>query len=47
MIIALNNKSNLNKEEFLENKTDSAKEKWLLCSLDCDYAKREKNIFIF
>ena len=38
---------NLNKEEFLKNKTDSAKEKWLLCSLDCDYAKRVKKIYIF
>ena len=38
---------NLNKEEFLKNKTDSAKGKWLLCSLDCDYSKREKRIYIF
>ena len=38
---------NLNKEEFLKNKTDSAKEKWLLCSLDCDYSKRDKKLYIF
>ena len=38
---------NLNREEFLKNKTDSAKEKWLLCSLDCDYSKRVKKIYIF
>ena len=38
---------NLSKEEFLKNKTDSAKEKWLLCSLDCDYSKRVKKIYIF
>ena len=38
---------NLNKEEFLKNKTDSAKEKWLLCSLDCDYSTRVKKIYIF
>ena len=38
---------NLSKEEFLKNKTDSAKEKWLLCSLDCDYSSRVKKIYIF
>ena len=38
---------NLNKEAFLKNKTDSAKEKWLLCSMDCDYSKRAKKIYIF
>ena len=38
---------NLSKEEFLKNKTDSAKEKWLLCSLDCDYSNRRKRIYIF
>jgi len=38
---------NISKEEFLKNKTDSAKEKWLLCSLDCDYSKRVKKIYIF
>ena len=38
---------NISKEGFLKNKTDSAKEKWLLCSLDCDYSKRVKKIYIF
>ena len=37
----------LSKEEFLKNKTESAKEKWLLCSLDCDYSNRTKRIYIF
>ena len=39
---------NLDKAEFLKNKTDSAKEKWLLCSLDCDYdVNKVKRIYIF
>ena len=37
----------LNKEEFLKKKTDSAKEKFLLCSLDCEYSNRDKKIYIF
>ena len=37
----------MNKDEFLKKKTDSAKEQWLLCSLDCDYSNRDKKVYIF
>ena len=37
----------LSKDEFLKKKTDSAKEQWLLCSLDCDYSNRQKKVYIF
>ena len=38
---------NIDKNKFIEKKTDEEKKNWLLCPPDCDYSTRNKKLYIF
>jgi hypothetical protein len=38
---------NVNREEFLKQRTPEEKVDWLLCSQECDYSQRNKKLYIF